>query len=293
MDLARNFSIFCVVFYAALCSAEENHFRTGEACITQYLKAKGKLNADFQSSGSPSSHCRLIIPLAVQMIKTNINDRVKKEIPNESDCLTEELDNQGTIDYLLKISVIGNNKLLSEIGRQTQLEETRSQFKADLENIAIQCETDDKNFINIFHDNLGIKNETLEAFQHQYCLTKYAMDNKFLELDNVEMNPHHIDLESVNCDYIVDVEKSKNEKELSDKLSSTPAGGRSSDCILKAFRSNKVFGWNVSLQVLNYLDVARETKEREMNRIGEKIGEYVLSSFSCVMSGIPGVGAVQ
>lgn len=293
MDFARKFSLFCVVFYAALCSAEESPFRTGEACFVQYLKAKGKLNADFPTSVLPSSQCRLIVPLTVQMLKSNINDQIRRDTSNESDCLTEEFNNQEAFDYLLKITLIGSSQLMSSIARETQLTETRNQFKVDLENIAIQCQTDEEKFVKVFHDNLGIKNETLEAFQYEYCLTKYVVGNKLLEVGNADLNPHHIDPENVNCDYIVDAEKSQNEKQISDKLSVTPAGERSLECILNAYRKDNVFGWNVALKVLNYVDLTNERREKEINRIGEKLGEYVLSSFSCVMSGIPGVGSMQ
>ncbi len=283
MDFAKKVLLFCVVFCAAVCSADQNHYLNGQACLVQHLKTKGKLNQSFQSTLEPTSRCRLVMPLTIQILKTSVTDRVKNDFPNEADCLNDEFDNKEAVDFLIKLDVIKSSTLLSVSARDTQLEDTRSLFKDDLEDIARQCLVDDKNFVKIFNDVLGIKNETLVAYQHEYCMAKYVVDNDLLEVNNLDINPQRIDTNNVNCDYIIDVERSKTEKELSDKLSATPEGQRSLSCVLNAFRSGNMFGYKIALIVLNNLDVTSEVKVEQSNKISVKLGEFAMSTFMCAM----------
>lgn len=129
---------------------------------------------------------------------------------------------------------------------------------------------------------MGIKNETLEVLQHDYCLSKFAVNNKLLV--NVEINRHHIDIDSVNCDYIIQIKRSKSEKNLSDKISTIQGAEISLPCIFNGYRNGKVFDHSIALQALNKLELSSETKEAEINRISEKIADFAMETFSCVLS---------
>lgn len=177
---------------------------------------------------------------------------------------------------LVKISIIENSYNLSDSERKTQLDETRNELKQNLEQIATQCHTDDKNFISIFNVHLGIKNETLEVLRYEYCTAKYIADNKFLEMGNVEINPHHIDTESVNCDNVIDMDRSKEENGLSDKL---PA--QEKECIMNAYKNDKIYELIIALKVANNLEFSRESRNLEINRISQKMTVFAFTPLLC------------
>lgn len=291
MDFAKKIFYFCVLIYASLCSADENLDRYNDldryneaernvvACFVQHLNGKGKLDETFQSTLLPtsSSHCRRLVPFFVQIVRANLKDEVAKGFPNEASCLADVFDNIEAVDYHMKLNVIEKCSFLSVSDKDKQLEETRSQFKDTLTEIALQCLVDDKNFVQIFNRLLGIKNETLEAYQRRYCMTKYVVDRQILKLENVDINPHQIDTDSVDCDDIMDDEQSEigkslgktDKKELNKNLS--PTEQRDLDCNMDVYRRDNLFDLKVALKVIYYLDIPSQVKKVERNRIAAKI----------------------
>lgn len=255
-----------------------------QACLVQYLKGKAKLSSSFPTMLQPSSRCHLVIPITLQTLREVVTDEIKEKTPGESECLINEFDDQETLDEVMKITVIHESKLLSENEIKTQLTTIRNQLKNDLGNIALQCHTDDKNFISIFNEYLGIKNETLEVFQFEYCISKYVADNSILAMDNVELNPHDIDIKNTNCDNILEKERNKEENEIRDKLTQTPNAGQILECVMEAYKSEKIFDYGVALKVLYVLDFPRETKDSEKARVAQKVASFAVTTFTCVLS---------
>lgn len=126
MNFATNFAIYSVVICAALCSVNANELQDGEACLVQYLQRKDKLSADFQSDVPASSQCRLMTPLTIQIIRSTINDLIRKEIPNAADCLTEQFNDKEEVDHFIKIGILDASQSLSDSERTTQLETSRN-----------------------------------------------------------------------------------------------------------------------------------------------------------------------
>jgi hypothetical protein len=277
-SLALSATLYCVYARAAI--------DEGEACIVQYLKRKGKLSEDFPTTlETPSSHCEVSIPISTKIVREAYVDKINETFPNQSQCLIDEFDNREIVDHVLKVSVISESKKLSENSIKTQLEAARSDLKQDLEKIAIQCNTVDEAFTNIFNDLLGIKNETLAVFQYEYCISKYTADNSLLPLNNVELNPHHIDIEHLNCTAIIEKERTKAVKEIRDKMTSTPNGDRYINCILNAYNRNRVFDWSIALKVLYIVELPKETKESEKAKATQKIADFSVATFTCIVSG--------
>lgn len=280
--------LFCVVYYAAHSSASDyiiNYYRTGEACYEEHLKEKGKLNETFQSKSSSSISCELIIRSNFQTLQTNIKNEVNNMFPNqpnETKCLTDEFAKREAVDHILKIDVIQSNRFLSVSDKDTMLEEARSEFKDELKEIADKCLVDNENFIKIFHDQLGIKNETLDAYQHQYCMAKYVVYNNIIQLNNVDTNPHQIDTDSVNCDLLVNVERFRIENDLTNTLIGIQTSQKQMDCLVNAFKTTNIFVLNIALKVLYfYFDVPSDVKEEEVNKVQQKLVEFTLRISAC------------
>lgn len=291
MNLAKKFVFHCVVITvvigAALCSEDtevEKDLREGGTCLVPYLQRQEKLSIDFNSTSTLSElQCFRVTPVILAILKTVVHVLIKQEITNDSsDCLSNKFDDEDAIDYIIKIGVLDISSSLSESDRKTQLEVTRNEFKQELKKIAAHCQTDDKDFVKIFNDNLGIKNDSVEAAQDEYCLVKYAVDKKVLELGNLDMNPQNIDSNSVDCDHIIDIDKRKKEKELTDRSFMRLQEHPSMSCIEDNYRNMKVYDWGIALKLINKLDFSRETKEAEINKIFEKIGKFILSVRTCL-----------
>lgn len=293
MNLANKFVYHCVVISvvivgSAVFSVEaRNPQRQGglaSACMVKYLRMKKKLSADFRPALPTTLQCRLVTPLVIEYLREAVHDSIEKKFPHAADCLTDEFYKKQDIDHVIKITVLDtmNSRLLSEPERQIQLAATRSLLKEDLEDIAGKCHTDDKNLINLFVDELGIQNKSLAVLQYEYCLAKYARDNNLLEFGNVEINPQHIDPDSVDCDQIVATDKRNVEKDLIDGASDTFKGERSRRCVVNLFRSGKMYDWEVACKVARKLDFLRATKEAKINRLFDKIGEFVSSIIVCL-----------
>lgn len=262
MNVLMKFSIFCIVFYASLSSANNSNNAVG-GCLVQLLKAMGKLSADFQSNSLPKNPlvCYYMTELSINMMKGVYHGEISAKLPNEADCLIEMFDLHGTVFDIIKVRLIEESSTLDETQKQTQLEEARNELTKDLEKIVVDCPTNKEKFRNIFHIPLAIKNDTLEAHQTEYCLAKYAVDNELLELDDAKVwNPHNITPESVDCDNIVAAERISSEREVGNVIGSMPNVGKHLECIMDLYRTGKTFNNHVSFKVLTFLDLPKETK---------------------------------
>ncbi|XP_037033988.1 uncharacterized protein LOC119072795 [Bradysia coprophila] len=270
-------AIHCLVIYVQfLClSAEQSAFHDGEACLIQYLQKKGKLDDNFKSMEKPSPNCLFVMPLTKMVLRKTFTDRIDSEIPNHSDCLKARFDSQDTLDLVIKISVI------REVDIKTELDPVRQALHEDLKGIMSHCDTNDESFLAIFNDYLGNKNETLAVLQEDYCVSKYVADNKILDLTDVELNPSQIDIENLNCNQMVEKLRNDSEKELSDKISTLPHGQKILVCVMDAYKINKIFDTGIALKVLYNLDVPKDIKEAEKVRLTQILSGFGLATFNC------------
>ncbi len=222
------------------------------------------------------------MPFILESSGSHTDNIIKTEIPNAADCLKEQFKNQDAVDFIIKIELLDASRMLSESERKTQLEATRYDFIEELLKMARHCDTNENDFIKLFHEKLGIKNNTSVMVEYEYCLAKYAADNEALEMGDVEINPHKIDPDSVDCKHIIDVDRRENEMRLTNKITTTDSLQRSSSCIMKAYRSNKVYDMSVASKVLSKLDFFRETKTIETNKIMEKSSEFAMLISNCL-----------
>lgn len=274
------FVIYCLVIYAAeiqlYVSATNNAFDDGEACLVQYLQGKGKLDSNFISAEKPSPNCFLVMPLTKMVVRKTFTDRIEKEIPDHSECLISKFDGQETLDLLIKISVIQSSS-----DEYAELELTRNALHEDLKNIMSHCESNDETFVIIFNDYLGNKNGTLEVLQQDYCMSKYVADNKFLNLNNIDLNPSRVDITDLDCNQIVEKQRLDAEKELTDKIATIPNGQRISKCVVDAYKNGEIFDAGIALKVLYTLDVPKELKESEKVRWTQKLSDFGFATFTC------------
>lgn len=255
-----------------------------EACLVQHLKGKGKLSNDFQSIIEPSENCVDRMSALLEAMRSAIENDINKDMFYESKCLLGAMENRDTLVHFTMIFVLRLNKLMNENDLEIQLKETRSQLRQDLESIAAECKVDDTNFVKLFHKNLGIRNESLEVLEYEYCITKYCVDNEFLELGNYVMNPNNITTDNINCTSIIAVDRKKAEQEFADEYITTTEAEEAKDCMMQLYRTEQQYEWFVALKVLNNEVNARRTKESDVIKATEKVTStsFKQSLFNCM-----------
>ncbi|KAG4066110.1 hypothetical protein HA402_010312 [Bradysia odoriphaga] len=265
--------LFCVVYYATPnCCADENvYYREIEACALQYLKQKGKLNESIQSTTPPSARCPFFIPFGAQLITSLMHDGKVKNEPNEADCLNEEFNKRELADLFIMIIVAEYSSLFSD---RTQIKESIEKMKNVTREMHDQCIAGES--------NPRIDNKNVMSHQHEYCMVKYAVDNKLLRLNDDYIKSYRINTDTVNCTNIIHAELSKNEKECSDKMFATGIDQGSLDCAINELRRNNMFNWGIALKVLMYIHLTSPTFTVESNKIVNKFEEFLsLPALSC------------
>ncbi len=139
--------------YSALCPTASDKYNKEEACVVQYLKAKGKLNEAFQSPvTTPSApECQILFPSTVKRIKDDLKRGIAKTFPSEVNCLSDEFDNKEAMDHVITIILINRSNFLSESDKSAQSVVPRNQLKDVVKEVAVQCLVEDKKFFDFFN----------------------------------------------------------------------------------------------------------------------------------------------
>lgn len=272
------FKIYCVLAAILFCFevSADSLDDEGHECLKEYLKQKGKIESDVSVPQS-SVICRFAVATALGFTQEAVEIKIKNHVPDSAECLIKEFNNNQTLDLVMKIQFIRKSKL-SESQIKVQLDESASELREDLRNIALQCDTDGNTFIEAFNDFLGIKNVTLSALQHNYCLATYAAKKKLLPLENVELNPKGIETTNVNCDAIIQEEHERVEKDIRLQLGDKP---NVVNCIMEEFKNKNFYDDEIRLLVLNYLEFPKEIKEAEAVKTREYLSATYWAGFRC------------
>lgn len=256
-----------------------------EACLVQYLRGKEKLGIEFPTTIEPSDNCADRVSTVLESFRSFIDNEIKKDMIYESECLLSAIENRGTLVDFTMIFALRLNKLMDEDDLNTRLNRTRTQLKHELESIAAECKVDVKNFVKLFHKNLGIRNETIEVLQYEYCITKYCIDHEFLDLDNYVLNPNNITTDSINCTNIIEMDRMKAEEEFADENITTTEAKEAKDCIMQLYRTEQQYEWFIALKVLSNEVNARRTKESDVIKATEKLTSpsFAESMLKCIV----------
>lgn len=277
MNFVEKVSVICVVLCVAFCSAIGPSSIAG-LCTVPYLKHSGRLNVNFpidSSQSVPPIICYQVYRQSVNVVKSLFFGEIEADLPAHADCLTKEFGDKNDVEHILAIRLIDDTEFLNETEKEEQLIAARKKLSDELDRISDHCQNDKQAFINVFTVPLGIKNETVEAHQANYCLAKYAADNRILDFSNVEMNPHNIDTENVNCDNVIDRQKAKSEREIRNAVLILLRAERSEDCTMNAYKSDGIFKIQLAVQLLEMYDFPKEYKESATVSYGNGMLDFI------------------
>lgn len=252
-------------------------------CTVAYLKQQRKLRSDFPDRGSSVEvdvDCNFIVYTLLDERRASVEQKIKEHFPNEGNCLIKEFGKEGTLDLIVKLSVI-DGSTLSVSEKVSLSNETRNKLRQDLIYIALECGTNEKNFIGSFGSDLNVENITLSQFY--YCLAKYVADSNRLPLKNVELNPDGIETANINCTAVVDKERREMEVHYHRKVEATTIVA-AFNCVMETFKNYDVVHIAISSRVLNYAQLSMESKDEESRKIMKKLADIRTASSACTTS---------
>lgn len=261
---------------------EAAQLEEGNACIIQHLKNKKKLSQDFPYDTQPDSvKCRLVMPLILKHLEAALLQKLsEKDQDIKVDCIMGHLKNVSALDYMLMREIIPMSRSLenSEITQKTR--NTTKVLRRILINGANKCGSD-RSYSGLFDDILGLQNMSLEVLQHNYCFTKYAIENKLIEVKHINLNPRRIPTINLNCEEMIDIQQITKERQLLSRLNERNLSNEEVQCVMDKYRSEKAFDSNVALEVVDFLHISYEEKRANREKIANLLEKYIKSVFTC------------
>lgn len=273
------FAIFAAILLSIEC--KPSAIDDGNGCIAGYLKRQGKLEEDFPITGTfKSSKCSLVMPLIMVTFERALNVRLSGKEEVNADCIMEELKKADALDYMLKQEVLLMSPGLDEEETKMRIENTKEKLRLVFESAAKTCESDPA-YGGLFDDILEIRNESLAVLQQNYCFTKFAVDSKLIDLEDVDVNPKKISTSNVDCPEMIRNNRLEREKKLQTTLEKKNLSKDKIQCIKDKFQIDRAFDSNLALEVIDHLDVSLEDKRRNRENIAKKLEEFIKSIFVC------------
>lgn len=270
-------ALILIEFSAALPLSKS---KKGQDCLIKYLKEKGMLEEEFLTTNSLSGcdlATRLVIP---EMINLHLAKLSEAGIIN-ADCVAMELRKSGIYDFMLKENVIESTNLLDLDEITRRLRDVRITIKDILDNASTNCDSD-HTFAGLYNNYLGIKNETLVVLQNNYCYAKFAVDEKLIEIGDLNINPGNINIAAVNCNQIVSEQKTIIIATIIEKYNKKNVPQHQIDCVLNAFSEGKAVEKSIALEVLEELKISLEMKKRNREKLTCEMEGIFFTGLECL-----------
>lgn len=253
----------------------------GNSCIIQYLKSKKKLDDDFPSPMQPdSSKCRLVMPLLLRTFGNALRIRLSEKSDIDVDCVMDNFKNSSAMDYMLMREVIPMSKDLENSEITQRMRNSTKALRKILINTAKKCKID-SSFGGLFDDILGLQNVSIPVLEHNFCFTKYALDNELIEVKHVNINPRRITTTNLDCEEMILRNQIMREKQLLEKLNRRNLSHEHIQCILDKYRTEKAFASNIALEVIDILNISYEEKRTNRERVAAQLEQFITSIFVC------------
>lgn len=240
---------------------------SGEACMVEYLKKNGKLESDYpMPPGYNEQACSTSIASAIRLLGYALEDKLA-EI-DTGGCLIRELRNSSFVDYMIKIEVIDEASHIKEEDQKRKTAETREKIREILEEAARKC-------------NSKGNDTSIVRREKNFCTAKYVLDNKYLVLENFNVNPKNISTTNIDCDGIINDARNKTRNEYKVVLETKGLADHRILCVMRKFETLKVFDWGLAIAVLERIEASEEEMTRNSNIIEEKYNQIKRSIMSC------------
>lgn len=280
-DMKKLIFILIAIIQAA---ASLSNLDEGNSCIIQYLKNKKKLHGDFPSPSQPdSSKCRIVMPLILKTFENALRTRLAEKPDIKVDCVMNHFKNSSMMDYMLMREVIPMSRDLENSEVTQRMRNSTKVLRKILISVAKKCEID-QNYGGLFDEILGLQNLTMPVLEHNFCFTKYAIENELIEVKHINLNPRRIPTLNLDCEEMIDKNQIMRERLLLEKLNRRNLSHEHIQCIMDKYRSEKAFASNVALEVIDILNISYEEKRSNREKVAAQLEKFLTSIFSCAKS---------
>ncbi|CAG9798994.1 unnamed protein product [Chironomus riparius] len=252
------------------------------ACIIRFLQIRGKLDEQIQVSPAPADMCRILLPLVYANHSERLCLRLWETKSIKAECVFETLKKFEFVDLELKQEIITKLKSIPKGDKRKILHEVTVAQREALTRTAKMCKSD-FTYGGLFDEILGI-NSSLIALQREYCLLKYALENKFLDLRYININPRNIDVRNIECTSIIVQSQDESEEKLLEAFKSRKYSSDAINCLIEKYKDERIFGWNLAKDFLYKIKISENEKRAEDWRISKKLSDFNKISSNCLYS---------
>lgn len=275
--LAKLLGVLSAVLYCKASALD-----IGNGCMARYLKDRKILEDDFPVSGlTDSVSCRIVLPIIVNSFENVLCQKLSEKDTIRTDCVIDELKKNHALEYMMKQEVILMTKDLNENDSKVKIETVKEKLRNIFEETANICDSDPV-YGGLFDDILEIKNESLAVLRQDYCFTKFVIEGKLIEVQNVDFNPKKIATSNIDCQTMIRNNRIEREKKLLEALKTRNLTKEQLQCVMDKFQIERAFDSNLALEVIDHIDVSLNVRRANREKIAKKLENFVKSIFLCV-----------
>lgn len=252
------------------------------ACIIRFLQIRGKMDETIQTAPAPADMCRILLPLVYANHSERLCLRLWETKSVKAECVFEKLKKFEFIDLELKYEIFTKSKSIPKSSKRKYIYEVTVAQREALTQTAKTCKSD-FTYGGLFDGILGI-NSSLIALQKEYCLLKYALENKFLDIKHININPRGIDTRSVECTAVLVQAQDDSEDKLLEAFKYRKYSSDAIKCLLEKYKDERIFGWNLAKDLLYKIKIGEHVKHSEDWRISKKLSDFNRISSNCLFS---------
>ena len=283
MSIILKFLVMFLIVSSGQCAdveTVENSFN----CYADYLKHHGLLEKSFDSepfNGEPFL-CEVVLTTTVETVYKDLLAEFTKneELKEAASCIVESLRSAKWSDLDIKERVIDISEL-SDDEKATMIREIKK-LQAKISSDSMVLCMADKEFGELFEQIY--KKDDQEDFVGDYCAKVYGLNNKLIDtsLNVVELNPHKIKTEKINCNAINKQHFEQAEKELKEHLLKEIGENLGKvDCLIKKYHDNHYFNRTLAIELLSELNISEEQKKNEKTKFIETMEKITQELLEC------------
>lgn len=194
-----------------------NHHKAN--CFIKYLKAKGKLNSDFQEyPDTDGDDCVQVVKEGSEEFYKSVALKIRRgSIFNEQTaCIMADFRSQNLVDDFILLIVYEYDKNTSDDVKEQKADEYFEKTSKVTDEIVTSCLFE--KVFGALYDQFGkvIGEDTDAGLIEDYCGRKYVVENNLFAPAKyeVELNPKNVNVVGVDCDEV----NAKNFRELGETI---------------------------------------------------------------------------
>lgn len=272
---AVKFLLLSTVALIVDCSSDS---KASNNCAAIYLKDNGILEEDFPVFDI--FMCRLIVPIALRAFEKSICIKLSEHESIAAECVVKELRKANAFDYMLKEEAIVMAKALDEETAKRLVKNIRETLRMIFEQAALTCDSDPR-YAGVFDDLFEIRNESLAVLQQNYCFTKFVVESKLIEVQNVDFNPKRIVTTNIDCLTLIKKNRATREKKFLNTMKSQNVTEDQMQCIMDKYQIHRASDSNLALEVIDQIEVPLSVRRTNREIISKRLEPFMTSIFMC------------